>query len=89
LLPPWDGSEIVWKKGSLAPGGKVLMKLRHGPFSLSWEAHHVEEIPGVMFRDIQHRGPFAHFSHHVWTDGLGNIIVRQSGISRKTHRFRV
>ena len=63
LLPPWDGSEVIWKKGGIAPGGKVLLKLRQGPLSIGWEAHHVEEEPGVMFRDIQHRGPFAHFAH--------------------------
>jgi len=63
LLPPWDGSEVLWKKGSIAPGGKVLMKLKQGPFYINWEAHHIEEVPGVMFRDIQYRGPFAHFQH--------------------------
>lgn len=79
MLPPWDGSEIVWKKGSIAPGGKVLMKLRHGPFSLGWEAHHVEEIPGVMFRDVQHRGPFAHFSHtHSFFDTEAGALLEDS-----------
>ncbi|WP_136809956.1 TIGR01777 family oxidoreductase [Desulfosediminicola flagellatus] len=69
LLPPWDGSEVVWKKGSLAPGGKVLMKLKQGPISFPWEAHHIEEIPGVMFQDVQHKGPFAQFSHvHRFSD---------------------
>lgn len=72
LLPPWDGSEVVWKKGSLAPGGRVLMKLKQGPLPINWEAHHVEEIPGVMFRDIQHRGPFAQFRHtHRFADTDG------------------
>ena len=68
LLPPWDGSEVVWKQGGIAPGGKVLVKLRQGPFTIDWEAHHIEEEPGVMFRDIQHRGPFSLFRHtHIFS----------------------
>lgn len=63
LLPPWDGSELLWKQGGIAPGGKVLIKLRHGPLRINWEAHHISETPGEMFRDIQHRGPFARFEH--------------------------
>ena len=63
LLPPWDGSEVIRKEGSIAPGGKVLMHLKFGPFTIPWEARHIAETPGVMFRDIQHKGPFATFSH--------------------------
>jgi len=69
LLPPWDGSEIAWKEGTIAPGGRVLIKLRPGPLTIDWEAHHVEEIPGILFRDIQHRGPFARYRHtHAFAD---------------------
>lgn len=28
-----------------------------------WEAHHIEDVPGIQFKDIQHRGPFTQFSH--------------------------
>lgn len=76
LLPPWDGSEVVWKKGSIGPGGKVLIRLHPGPLTIDWEAHHVEEIPGVMFRDIQHRGPFAHFQHtHTFADSDAGCLL--------------
>ncbi len=76
LLPPWDGSEVVWKKGSLAAGGKVLMRLRQGPVSFPWEAHHIREVPGVMFQDIQHKGPFAKFSHvHRFRDTPEGAIL--------------
>lgn len=79
LLPPWDGSEIVKKEGSIAPGGKVLLKLRQGPISIGWEAHHVEEIPGIMFRDVQHRGPFAHFSHtHSFSDTAAGALLEDT-----------
>ena len=63
LLPPWDGSRVIRKEGSIAPGGKVLMHLKQGPFTIPWEAHHIAETPGVMFRDVQHKGPFATFRH--------------------------
>lgn len=69
LLPPWENTKILWKKGSIAPGGKVGLKLHMGPIPLTWEAHHIENIPPRMFRDIQHKGPFAAFSHtHTFTD---------------------
>lgn len=72
LLPPWDRTEVISKTGSLDPGGKVLLRLHLGPLPLTWEAHHVENIPGRMFRDIQHRGPFALFCHtHTFSDSAG------------------
>jgi len=46
-----------------------LIRLRPGPLTIDWEAHHVEEIPGILFRDIQHRGPFARYRHtHAFAD---------------------
>ncbi len=55
------------------------MKLHQGPFSLKWEAHHIEETPGVMFRDIQHKGPFAHFSHtHSFSDTDDGALLEDS-----------
>lgn len=76
LLPPWDGSEVVWKKGTLAPGGKVLMKLRQGPISFHWEAHHIAETPGLVFQDIQHKGPFARFAHvHKFSDTAEGALL--------------
>ena len=69
LLPPWDRTEVVSKTGSLDPGGRVVLKLHLGPIPFTWEAHHVENNPGKMFRDIQTRGPFTLFSHtHAFSD---------------------
>ncbi len=52
------------------------MHLRQGPLTIPWEAHHVEEIPGVMFRDIQHKGPFSNFSHtHRFSDTAGGALL--------------
>ncbi len=63
LLPPWERTTVLEKIGSLDPGGKVTLKMHLGPFPLIWIAHHLENDPGKMFRDIQHKGPFKRFEH--------------------------
>lgn len=69
LLPPWDKTTLIRKEGSIKPGGKVLLKIHTGPIPILWEAHHIEDEPGVRFKDIQHRGPFSQFSHtHSFSD---------------------
>ena len=69
LLPPWEKTKIISRQGSLDPGGRVVLKMRSGPFPFHFHAHHVENIPGKMFRDVQEKGPFASWSHcHFFTD---------------------
>lgn len=69
LLPPWEKTKIISRQGGIDPGGRVVLKMRSGPFPFHFHAHHVENIPGVMFRDIQEKGPFASWSHsHFFTD---------------------
>ncbi len=63
LLPPWEHTSVIEKKGSLDPGGKVTLKMHLGPFPLTWVAHHLKNDPGKMFRDCQHQGPFQRFEH--------------------------
>lgn len=76
LLPPWDGSEVLWKQGTIAPGSKVLVKLQQGPLKIKWEGHHIEEVPGVRFCDIQHRGPFASYRHtHSFFDSHPGALL--------------
>ncbi|MCL2458025.1 MAG: TIGR01777 family oxidoreductase [Desulfobulbus sp.] len=69
LVPPWEPTRVVTREGGLDPGGRVVMAMRAGPFPFHWHARHVENIPGVMFRDIQERGPFARWTHtHRFAD---------------------
>lgn len=69
LLPPWEKTRILSKEGGIDPGGKVRLKIQLGPLRLNWEAHHVENEPGRMFRDLQFRGPFKEFIHtHTFSD---------------------
>ncbi len=63
LLPPWERTTVIEKIGSLDPGGKVTLKMHVGPLPLTWIAHHLENDPGKMFRDIQYKGPFKRFEH--------------------------
>ncbi len=40
-----------------------------GPFPFHYHGRHLENIPGRMFRDVQEKGPFAHWSHsHFFED---------------------
>ncbi len=69
LIPPWENTSVISQHGGIAPGGRVEMKMHAGPFPFTWQAHHVEDVPGIMFRDIQHRGPFRYWSHsHLFSD---------------------
>lgn len=63
LLPPWENTEIIKSSGGLAPGTEVDLKLKLGPFPISFQARHMQAVPSKMFRDRQVKGPFAKWSH--------------------------
>jgi len=63
LIPPWENTSVVSRKGGIEPGGEVVMRMHAGPIPFRWVAHHVEHTPGEMFRDIMHTGPFSSWSH--------------------------
>ncbi len=69
LIPPWENTQVVERVGSIGPGGRVVLKLHAGPVPYLWHARHIEDQPGVMFRDIQERGPFRRWIHtHRFSD---------------------
>jgi uncharacterized protein (TIGR01777 family) len=69
LIPPWENTRVVSQTGLIEPGAQVVLRLHAGPFPYHWHARHVEDVPGVRFRDIQERGPFATWSHtHRFSD---------------------
>jgi len=69
LIPPWENTGVLSRTGGIDPGGKVVMQMHAGPIPYQWQARHIENIPGAMFRDIQERGPFARWTHtHRFTD---------------------
>jgi len=77
LLPPWERTRVISRKGGLDPGGEVRLKMRAGLIRFNYLAHHVENIPGVMFRDIQAKGPFTSWSHsHFFSDKAEGALLR-------------
>lgn len=69
LIPPWEKTSVVSRRGGIEPGGRVEMLMHAGPIPFSWLAHHVENRPGEMFRDIQYKGPFSMWSHtHIFSE---------------------
>ena len=76
LIPPWENTTVVSRRGGLDPGGQVVMRLHAGPIPYHWHARHIENQPGLMFRDIQERGPFARWTHtHRFSDAPGGALL--------------
>ena len=73
LCPPWERVELVSATGGIRDGARVLVRNRLGPLWLQWEVEHRDYVPGVQFRDVQLRGPFAHWEHlhRISPDGAG------------------
>lgn len=63
LIPPWQKVTLIQPPQSLQPGTEVHFKMHLGPFSILWIAEHTEYVPGVMFTDIQKKGPFRFWKH--------------------------
>ncbi len=76
LLPPWEKTTILSKEGGIDPGGRVVLKIHNGPVPFTFQAHHTENTPGVMFRDIQEKGPFKSWTHtHYFKDtDTGSVL---------------
>ncbi len=69
LIPPWERTHVVFREGGIDPGGRVVLAMHAGPFPYRWHARHVTNTPGVVFQDIQERGPFARWTHtHRFSD---------------------
>lgn len=77
LLPPWEKSRVIEKHGGIKPGGMVRLKMHAGPFPFYFTARHTKDMPGVMFQDIQEKGPFRSWSHtHYFDDTSNGAILR-------------
>ena len=63
LTPPWARTDVLARQGGVADGGRVLLGLHQGPFTLRWEARHTDVIDGRQFVDEQVRGPFHRWVH--------------------------
>ncbi len=72
LLPPWEKTSVISRTGTIAPGSTVRLKMFAGPVPYTWHARHVADQPGIMFRDIQQKGPFAKWIHTHRFTGEGD-----------------
>ncbi|MGB3223317.1 MAG: TIGR01777 family oxidoreductase [Desulforhopalus sp.] len=89
LLPPWQDTSVLSRQGNIEPGTTVELKMHAGPFPFRFRARHIENLPGKMFRDIQEKGPFAHWSHsHYFSDtSNGALLKDEIEYSLPAHRL--
>lgn len=76
LMLPGTNYELVRDKGGIKEGGLKQIKLRKGPFWLTWEAHHYGYKEGREFRDYQFSGPFSGWEHTHRTVPLDGEMSR-------------
>jgi ligand-binding SRPBCC domain-containing protein len=77
LVPPWERVEVVRPPSSLAPGTRVVLRMRFGPVPLTWEAEHTQYERGVLFQDRMVRGPFRRWIHtHRFLPHDGGTLLR-------------
>ncbi|MFN3196853.1 MAG: TIGR01777 family oxidoreductase [Bradymonadia bacterium] len=76
LAPPWEDIEVVHKAGGIEDGAQLIMKIKKGPFKLTWEALHQGHVPGAQFQDQQVRGPFGFWLHtHRFEEREGGSML--------------
>jgi uncharacterized protein (TIGR01777 family) len=63
LAPPWQKLQVLASAGGIRDGATVSLSTQIGPVSVRWDVQHRDYIEGVQFRDVQLRGPFAHWDH--------------------------
>ncbi len=63
LLPPWRRVEVTARTGGVESGSRLELCMWVGPVPIRWVAEHREFVRGVQFKDVQIRGPFAHWEH--------------------------
>ena len=89
LLPPWQKISVITRQGGIEPGARVELDMRIGPCAIRYRARHTDNIPGVMFNDIQEKGPFSSWRHsHFFSDSDDGTLLRdQVEYALFGHRF--
>lgn len=77
LTPPWQPMELVERQGGVEDGARVIFDMVFGPFRKRWVAEHRDFERGIHFRDVQVKGPFAHWdhSHRIVPEGPGSCML--------------
>lgn len=71
LTPPWEEIRVISRTGGIDNAGEVVLSVPAAGMRQTWVARHSHCVWGQEFRDIQVRGPFAHFEHRHRFANLG------------------
>ena len=63
LNPPWQPFRGLTRTGSIETGGEATVLIPLGMLRLRWMLEHRDFVEGRQFREVQLKGPFAHWSH--------------------------
>lgn len=72
LAPPWRELQVIARDGGIRDGATVSLRTKIGPAWVRWDVEHRDYIEGVQFRDVQRRGPFAHWEHWHRVEPVGD-----------------
>jgi ligand-binding SRPBCC domain-containing protein len=80
LVPPWERLRLEQDASGLVDGEEVRFRVGRFPFVVRWVARIEAVVPGVSFRDVQVRGPFAAWAHthRMVGDGPERSILEDS-----------
>jgi len=63
LAPPWERIRLLDAGEGVTEGSRAEIEMAFGLWRLRWTAEHRGIVSGRQFRDVQLRGPFAHWEH--------------------------
>lgn len=63
LTPGFMLAQVLARRGGITDGSRVTLGIPVGPVTTTWEMEHVGYVAGREFRDVQRKGPFAHWEH--------------------------
>jgi ligand-binding SRPBCC domain-containing protein len=77
LTPPFTPMRIIRQQGGLEVGSEKEFALGLWPLEKLWLARHVEYQRGVLFADLQVKGPFRYWlhRHHFTAEGNGSRLT--------------
>src|SRR5271169_4309409 len=71
LTPPWERIAVLERNGGIEDGARIVLRMGAGPLAMRWVAEHRDYVEGRQFRDMQVKGPFAHWEHTHRVDPHG------------------
>ncbi len=71
LNPPWEPAQIIERSGGATDAGRMVLRVRVGPFRRRWVAQHLDFQPDREFHDRQASGPFAAWDHWHRVEPVG------------------